>query len=141
MVSMRVGHNKRPTSATTSSTSRTTRSTDSNSTPTTPTNTTTTNTATTTTSKTANKTSPTITSSPLTTSYISLLLILLVVFNLVLHSANAQRAFYHSECGDSPVVKYKELAKTIGNLFWLFVLFLLLFGFVLRANLIFKINF
>lgn len=45
-----------------------------------------------------------------------LLFIILVGFNLVwLQTASAQRVLYHSECGESPVVKYKELAKSIGK--------------------------
>lgn len=49
-------------------------------------------------------------------SFCYTLLLVLLGFNLVLQVANAQRVYYHSECGESPVVKYKELAKSIGNL-------------------------
>lgn len=47
------------------------------------------------------------------TAFYTLVLVLLG-FNLIV-VANAQRGYYHSECGDSPVLKYKELAKSIGN--------------------------
>lgn len=47
-------------------------------------------------------------------SFFYTLLLILLGLNLVWQTASAQRVLYHSECGESPVVKYKELAKSIG---------------------------
>lgn len=47
---------------------------------------------------------------------------IIIVLITILSKAKVNSLNFHPECGESPVYKYKELAKAIGNIFVIYVL-------------------